>query len=502
MSNANANVLDIAKRRGFFWPAGEIYGGCAGFYTYGPLGALLKLRVEQLLRDHYINNEGCLLVEAPVLTTEDPWVASGHVESFTDMTIDCSKCGEPYRADHLLEEKLKKSVEGMSLVKIKGLIKKHDVRCPKCGGPLVDVYDYNMMFKTYIGPGKNKVAGNLRPETAQTTYMPFKRLFELGRKKLPLGVIQFGRSFRNEISPRQGLVRLREFSQAEAQFFLDPKEKSKHPKFDLVKKRSLLVLTKHDQVKDKPENTMDVSGLVRKKLTNEWIAYFLAVSVDLFEKMGIDPSRLRCRQHKDDERSFYSSDTWDVEFMSDTYGRIELVGIADRTDYDLRRHQEFSKQSMEVNMEGKKFIPHVVEVAYGIDRPLYSILESCMKRDGDRTYLTFPPSVSPYQVAVFPLVKKDGLPKKAMEIYDLLREAGFYVLYDQGFIGRLYYRQDEAGTPYCITYDYDSKKDKSVTIRDRDNQRQIRVKIKDIVPTMDRIIRGQVKFARAGKPIR
>jgi glycyl-tRNA synthetase len=496
------NVLDIAKRRGFFWPSFEIYGSVGGFYTYGPLGALLKLRIEQIIRNHYVNNEGCLLIEAPLLSPEDPWVASGHVESFTDMTIECNKCGEPYRADHLLEEKIKKSVEGMSLTKIKDLIKKNDVRCPRCGGALENIYDYNMMFKTFIGPGKNKIAGDLRPETAQTTYMPFRRLFELGRKKLPLGVIQFGKSFRNEISPRQGLVRLREFSQAEAQFFLDPKEKKKRSNFDLVKKKKLKVLTKHDQVKNKPVNAMEASGLVRKKLTNEWIAYFLAVSVKLFEDMGIDGSRLRCRQHKDDERSFYSTDTWDVEYVSDTYGFIELVGIADRTDYDLKRHQEFSKQSMEVNMEGRKFVPHVVEIAYGIDRPVYSVIESCLKKDGDRTYLSFPPAVSPYQVAVFPLVKKDGLPGKAKEIQKMLLDAGFYALYDQGFIGRLYYRQDEAGTPFCITYDYDSKQDKSVTIRKRDDQKQIRVKIKDVVDVMGDIIGGRIKFEKAGKLIK
>ncbi len=498
----NDNVLDIAKRRGFFWPSGEIYGGCAGFYTYGPLGSLLKLRIEQMIREHYVNNEGCLLVEAPVLTPEDPWVASGHVESFTDMIIECQRCGEPYRADHLLEEKTKKSTDGMSLPKIKGLIKKHDIKCPKCGGNLANIYDYNLMFKTYIGPGKNKVAGDLRPETAQTTYMPFRRLFELGRKHLPLGVIQFGRSFRNEISPRQGLVRLREFSQAEAQFFIDPKEKARHPKFDTVKKKELLVLTKQDQVKNSKENVMKASGLVRKRLTNEWIAYFLAVSVELFEKMGMDGSKLRCRQHKDDERSFYSTDTWDVEFMSDVYGKIELVGIADRTDYDLKRHQEFSKQSMEVNMDGRKFVPHIVEVAYGIDRPLYSILESTLKKDGDRVYFSFPATVSPYQVAVFPLVKKDGLPKHAKDIYGMLRNAGFYVLYDEGFIGRLYYRQDEAGTPFCITYDYDSLKDKSVTIRNRDDQKQIRVEVKDLVQIMERIMRDQLEFANAGKLIK
>jgi glycyl-tRNA synthetase len=498
----SVNVLDIAKRRGFFWPSFEIYGSCGGFYTYGPLGALLKLRIEKLLRDHYVNREGCLLVEAPILTPEEPWVASGHVESFTDMNVECRKCGEPHRADQLLEEKTGHSAEGLSLKEIMDAIRKHGIKCTKCGGELGEPYDYNLMFKTYIGPGKNKITGVLRPETAQTTYMPFRRLFELGRKKLPLGVIQLGRSYRNEISPRQGLVRLREFSQAEVQFFLDPKGIAKHPQFDRVKKRKFAVLTKGDQKKSLRGKPMALAEIVKKKHTNEWIAYHLATAWKLFEEMGIDPKRLRLRQHKDDERSFYSTDTWDVEYISDTFGRIELVGVADRTDYDLKRHQEFSKQKMAVNIDGKVFIPHVVEVAYGIDRPVYSVIESSVKLDGDRVYFSFPPTVSPYQVAVFPLVKKDGLPKIAKGVYDALNDAGFYALYDEGFIGRLYYRQDEAGTPFCVTIDHDTKKDKAVTLRNRDNQRQIRVKIKDVPDVLGKVINGWMKFEKAGKPVK
>lgn len=496
------NVLDIAKRRGFFWPSFEIYGGCGGFYTYGPLGSLLKLRIEKILRDHYVNNEGCLLIEAPILSPEDPWVASGHIESFTDMNVECKKCGEPHRADHLLEDKTKKSAEGLSLKEIMDGIRKNGIKCVKCGGELGDPYDYNMMFKTYIGPGKNKITGCLRPETAQTTYMPFRRLFELGRKKLPLGVIQFGRVFRNEISPRQGLLRLREFNQAEIQFFMYPNGKSRHSKFDRVKRRKLSVLTKGDQAKNRKDSTVKVADLVKKKHTNEWIAYHLSTAIELFEKMGIEGKRLRCRQHKDDERSFYSSDTWDVEYMSDMFGAIELVGIADRTDYDLKRHQDFSKQKMEVNIDGEIFIPHVIEVAYGTDRPVYSVIESCMKRAGDRVYLSFPPTVSPYQVAVFPLVKKDGLQKMARDVYDELNDNGFYALYDEGFIGKLYYRQDEAGTPFCVTVDYDTKKDKAVTLRDRDNQKQVRIKIKDLVDVLGKVMNGQLKFEKAGKLIK
>jgi glycyl-tRNA synthetase len=495
----NGSVIEVAKRRGFFWPSFEIYGSCAGFYTYGPLGALLKLRIEKLLRDHYVNAEGCMLIEAPTLTLQEPWIASGHVKSFADMNVECTKCAEPYRADHLITQKTGMATEGMSLEKVSEVIRKEGIKCQKCGGALGEPFHYNLMFTTSIGPGKNKVIGCLRPETAQTTYMPFRRLFELGRKKLPMGVIQLGKSFRNEISPRQGLVRLREFSQAEAQFFLDPENKKTHPRFAQVKGVKLKVVTKGDQQK---EIFMTAGQLVKDGHAGEWVAYYLATSIGLFGKMGMDPKSLRCRQHRDDERSFYSSDTWDVEYDSHEFGKIELVGIAERTDYDLRRHQEVSRQKMEVNVDGRVFIPHVVEVAYGIDRPVYTSIEACARKDGDRAYFAFPPTVSPYQVAVFPLVRKDGLPELAHDVFSALNAAGFYALYDEGFIGKLYYRQDEAGTPFCVTVDYDTQKDKSVTLRNRDDQKQVRVKIKDLPEALAKVMSGSMDFSKAGKPIK
>jgi glycyl-tRNA synthetase len=496
------DILDIAKRRGFFWPSFEIYQGCSGFYTYGPLGTLMKLRIENLIREHYMIREGCLTIEAPTLTIEDPWVASGHVDSFTDMTIECQKCGEAYRADHLVEENTKNDTEGMSLGEIQKIIKEKGIKCPKCKGNLGGMYDYNLMFKTYIGAGKNKVSGYLRGETAQTTYMPFKRVFDLGRRRLPMGVIQFGKVFRNEISPRQGLIRLREFSQAEAQFFMHPKQKNTHPGFSDVKDLSIPVLTKQNQIKNQDPKTMKMSDAVRKKYASESIAYYLGKSINLYKQMGIDPKRLRLRQHKDDERSFYSNDTWDIEFISDNYGKIELVGIADRTDYDLKRHMELSGHDMNISWEGEKFIPHVIEVAYGIDRPIYCVMESCLKEDGDRIYFAFPPKVSPYQVAVFPLVRKDGLPKLAKDVFGMLKACGFLVLYDEtGSIGKMYYRQDEAGTPYCVTVDYDSKKKKDITLRNRDNQKQIRVKIKDLPGALGKLFDGG-EFDKMGKPVK
>ncbi|MEM5797803.1 MAG: glycine--tRNA ligase [Candidatus Aenigmatarchaeota archaeon] len=468
------DLLEIAKRRGFFWPAFEIYQGCSGFYEYGPVGALLKMRIEDFLRKVFVIDEGCLLFEGPILTTQDPWVASRHMEFFTDFTIECQTCGEAYRADHLLEEERGIKTDGMSLGQIQKEIENAKISCPKCGGKLGSVYDYNLMFKTEIGPGKRKISGALRPETAQVTYMSFKRLYEIGRKNLPFGVLQIGKSFRNEISPRKAVVRLREFSQAEAQFFLAPDMKAKHPKFSDVENEKISCLKKDW----KKEKMIRVSEL--KQYTSEWIAYWVGRCVQIFEKMGIDRNRLCARQHKDTERAFYSLDTWDIEFLSDIFGRIELVGISDRTDYDLSRHAQLSGADLTIDYNGKKIIPHVIEVAFGIDRPLFSLMESCLKADKKRIYFSFPPLISPYQMAVFPLVSKDGLPEKAKEVYNMLKSKGWFVVYDEGFIGRLYYRQDEIGTPFCITIDHQTLEDDTVTIRNRNDQSQKRVEIKKL----------------------
>ncbi|MBS3054104.1 MAG: glycine--tRNA ligase [Candidatus Aenigmarchaeota archaeon] len=479
-------IEEIAKNRGFFWPSQEIYGGVSGFYEYGPLGALLKKHIQDMILDYYVMQEGCLAIEAPVLTSISPWIASGHVESFADRMTECEKCGEPYRADHIIEEKTGKGAEGKSMAEMDAILKENNIRCPKCKGVLGKVYDYNMMFRTFIGPGKNKIEGALRPETAQTTYMPFRRLYEIARRKMPFGVIQIGKSFRNEISPRKALIRQREFTQAEIQFFTPP-ALDEWKNFDEIAGMEAEALVKGSEKTVK----MKFSDLVSKKHAKQPIAYFLARSLELFRKMGMDMKKLRLRQHRDDERSFYSSDTWDVEFLSDKYGVVELVGIADRTDYDLKRHQEQSKQSMEVTFDGKKFIPNVIEVAYGIDRPVICIMESVMKEEKERLFFSFPAAISPYQVAVFPLVRKDNLPVKARYIFDLLRKR-YYTAYDEtGSIGRMYYRQDEAGTPLCITVDYDTLEDGTVTIRERDTQKQIRVHEDVLIDSIQRIFDGE-----------
>lgn len=467
-------IEEIAKRRGFFWPAFEIYQGCSGFYEYGPTGTLLKRHIEDAITKSFIIEEGFICVECPTLTPIDPWVASGHVENFTDTMVECTNCGEVYRADHLVD----KNTDNLSVKEIENIIKEQ-IKCPKCKGELGRVYDYNLMFKTYIGPGKNKVEGALRPETAQTTYIAFNRLFEIVRKKIPFGVIQIGKSYRNEISPRKGLIRLREFSQAEAQYFINPDDKCKK---DLG----------NETIRIHPKNSKNVIKIKANELiryTNSYIAYFIVKSFKLFKTLGINKERLICRQQNDVERAFYSMDTWDIEFVSDIYGRIELVGIANRGDYDLKRHTELSGVDLRIDVDGKKIIPHVIEVAYGIDRPLWCILESCIKEKKNRILFEFPPQIAPYNVAVLPLVRRDGLPERARKIVNVLKKEGFYVLYDEtGSIGRMYYRQDEIGTPFCITVDYETLKNEDVTIRDRDTQKQIRVRIKNLPQKLHSLI--------------
>ncbi len=491
-------ILELAKRRGFFWPAFEIYGGGAGFYEYGPYGTLLKLRIESLIRDFYVIHEDCLLFEAPALTPMQPWVASGHATNFVDVQTECTKCGESFRADHWVEEKTGKLPGDLSPDGLDAAIRAAKIKCPRCSNPLSKPSAFNMMFQTSIGPGKNKLPATLRPETAQTTYMAFRRLSEIARRQLPFGVLQLGKSFRNEISPRKAIIRLRELTQMEVQFFVDPARKSTHPKFSSVRSRSVPVLTKDNQTKPKP---MSIGDLVAKKHASEFIAYYLARSLELSEHMGIDGTKLRLRQHRDDERSFYSADTWDVEYVSDHFGVIELCGIADRTDYDLGRHQETAKVDLALDVNGKKILPHVIEAAYGIDRPLYCVLESCYQKDSDRAVLKLPPAMAPIQVAVFPLVKKDGLPETAQQIHETLKQAGFYAVYDEGFIGKVYYRQDEIGTLAAVTVDYDTKTGQTVTLRDRNTQQQIRLPITDLVPAIRKLLAG-ASISTLGKPVK
>ena len=476
MKMINDSISDIGKRRGFMYPSFEIYGGLSGFFDYGPMGSRIKQNIEDLLRRHYVVRQGCFEVQCPTISPEDVWIASGHVGSFSDLVVECQKCKNAYRADKLLDE-VGEPAEGKPPEQVKALMRKHGISCPKCGSEFEDPYKSDLMFETSVGSKNSRKVAYLRPETAQTTYLSFKRYWEYARKKLPFGIIQIGHSFRNEISPRQGMIRLREFKQAEIQFFMDPGQKA--DKVGGIGDRKVTIQDKKDRIH---EDIFICEAIDCQMIGIPFLAYQLAKSMDIFEGMGINPKRLRLRQHRKDELAFYSSDTWDVEYESESFGKIELVGIADRGDYDLGRHMQHSGMDMRVSYGGEKFIPHVIEVAYGIDRPFYCILESCLKNDGERSLFEFPTSIAPYRAAVFSLVKKGGLREKADDIHSRLVDQGVHSMADHaGSIGKRYARADEIGIPLCITVDYDTLCDGTVTIRDRDTKQQKRISTDELL---------------------
>jgi glycyl-tRNA synthetase len=336
----NKDILELATRRGFLWPSYEIYGGVGGFYDYGPLGATLKKKVEDVWRDQYCAKEGFLEISSPSVSPEEVFVASGHVNSFVDPLVECKKCGSTFRADHVIQEVVDIKTDGLSFEELEEALEKNAIKCPSCNGGFGGVWSYNLMFKTHIGPGEKRV-GYLRPETAQGMFTLFNRLYSFYRKKLPFGVAQLGRAYRNEISPRQGVIRLREFNQAEVEIFVDPNEKTHenfasatNVKLDLVPNEgNKLQITAGDAVK---------RGIV----AHELLAYQLVLVKRFLDNVGLTGERIRFRQHKETEMAHYAADCWDAEIKTEKYGWIEAVGIADRTCFDLEAHEKESGQEL------------------------------------------------------------------------------------------------------------------------------------------------------------
>ena len=331
-------VFELAKRRGFLYPSFDPYGGAAGFYDYGPLGAQLKASIENLFRRIFVVEEGCAEISCPAVTIEEVFIASGHAAKFDDPVVRCQNCKSPFRADHLIEEA---GFTGNAAIlkneEIDAVVEEKGVKCKNCGGAFGNAYRQNLMFKTEIGPGSGKV-GYLRPETAQGIFVDYPYLYRYFREQLPFGVCQIGRAYRNEISPRQGVIRLREFNQMEVEVFIDP-EHLTHPKFRRVKSTELQLLPKPG----KDLVTMTVGDAVKKKIiANQALAYYIVLVHRLLTSAGLDPKRLRFRQHLDDEKAHYARDTWDAEFQSERFGWVECVGIADRSAFDLTQHAKAS----------------------------------------------------------------------------------------------------------------------------------------------------------------
>ncbi len=374
-------VMDLAKRRGYLWSSFEIYGGIAGFVDYAPLGTMLKNNIINTWRKHYIINEEFYEIDSPTITPYEVLKASGHVDNFTDPMVECKECLESFRADHIIEENIDIDTEGKTLEELNNLIQKHNIRCPKCGGEFGDVKKYNLMFLTSIGPG-GKRTGYMRPETAQGIFIQFRRLASFFRNKLPFGVAQIGKSYRNEISPRQGVIRLREFTQAEAEFFVHPKIKN-HKRFKDVENDIIPLLPadrQMDETLSSEEKIINLSlkeAVEKRIIRHETIAYFVAITKRFLMDIGIDINRLRFRQHLPDEMAHYAIDCWDAEIYTDRFGWIECVGIADRTDYDLKAHMNHSGVDLSVFVEFDE--PKEIEI-YDIELN-YKVVGKVFKKD-------------------------------------------------------------------------------------------------------------------------
>ena len=469
-------IMEVCLKRGIFYPSAEIYGTLAGFYDYGAAGNRIRLRLEDYWRKRMLRIEGNLHEISPALISpEGVWKASGHLEHFTDPIVMCRKCKTQYRADELLEERLKESFEGLTNKEMDGIIAKHKITCGKCKGELSEVGFVNLMFSFDVG-SSGGLTGYLRPETAQGSYTVFRREYKANRERLPLGLAIVGKAFRNEISPRQGLFRMREFTQAELQVFMEPSQLESHEDFDAVKGMELPVVlakSRHEGVK-----AIKCADLVKKGYKKRYV-YYMAQIFLFYRGLGIE--KMRFWEKNEEERAFYNRYHFDLEAWFDSYSQYKEVAACHyRTDYDLSRHQKHSGQGMEISKDGKKFVPHVVELTFGIDRTFFLLLDNAFREEKERAYFALPVAVSPYDAGIYPLVNKDGVGEKAREVYGSLWKH-YDVFYDDGgSIGRRYARADEIGIKYGITIDYDTLKDDTVTIRERDSTKQRRVGIKDI----------------------
>ncbi|WP_411676309.1 glycine--tRNA ligase [Caproicibacter sp.] len=438
-------IVALCKNRGFVFAGSEIYGGLSNAWDYGPLGVEFKNNVKAAWRKKFVQESPYNVgLDSAILMNPEVWVASGHVGGFSDPLMDCRDCKTRHRADKLIEDFTGESADGWSNDKMMEFIREHHIKCPNCGSEnFTDIRQFNLMFKTFQGvteDTKNEIY--LRPETAQGIFVNFANVQRTTRRKIPFGIAQIGKSFRNEITPGNFLFRLREFEQMELEFFC------------------------------KPDTDLD------------WFHFWKDFCEKWLHDLGLTNENLRLRDHDKEELSFYSKATTDIEYLF-PFGWGELWGIADRTNYDLSRHQEHSGKSLEFfDPETKEhYVPYVIEPSLGADRVALAFLcdaydEETLEGGDTRVVLRLHPALAPYKAAVLPLSKK--LNDRAQEVYSVLAKR-FAVDYDDaGSIGKRYRRQDEIGTPFCITFDFDSETDGCVTVRDRDTMKQERIAIEKL----------------------
>jgi len=497
-------LMGYVYQKGFVYgPSPEIYGGVAGFFDFGPVGKTLKNNIENAIRKKF-NKFQFFEVECPIVTPKIVWEASGHLGGFSDPLVKCLKCSAIWRVDNLISEQADVDADSMTIEQLSDYLKDKSVNCPSCGTRLPsDVKKQSLMLKTQVGLD---VEMYNRPETATTTYLPFLNYLKFYRDKLPLGVFQIGNAYRNEISPRQHVIRGREFTQAEAQLFLFKDQKENFERFEDVKDVVLPFLTAQNQKSEKGIVRMSLGDAIKKKvLKNKAYAWCLGITYVLFRELGLSDENLRYKQHMPEKLAFYADDAWDLEVKFNSFGWVECCGVHDRTDYDLTTHGKFSgKELVALNpLTNKKEVPHILEIAMGPNRMLLAVLDNFYDKKAEeagKTKLKIPAKLAPIKVAIFPLMKKEPLQKVADRIFEELSSDFLVVSDESGSIGKRYLRQDEVGTPICITVDYDSvDKDNSVTIRDRDSEKQVRVKISELRDVVRKVVNEGADILKFGK---
>ncbi len=453
MSVTMEKIVNLSKRRGFIYPSCEIYGGFANTYTYGPYGVELKNNIKNIWWKYFVQSRADMVgMDGNILLHPKVWEASGHLAGFNDAMVDCKVCKARFRADTLIEDILGIDVEGKPLEEMEKIIKENKIKCPKCGNSdFTKVRKFNMMFKTHTGTTDDETSvAYLRPETAQAIFMTFNNIIDTMRVKIPFGIGQIGKAFRNEITPGNFIYRLIEFEQMEIEYFITP------------------------------EIWEDIFKHWQEEMW-KWCT----------EILGLDEDNLRIYEHPKEKLSHYSKRTIDIEYKY-PFGFKELYGLAYRTDFDLRNHQEASGKSTEYfdQRNNRKFIPHVIEPTFGVDRSVLVVLLDNYKEEDaptakgtmeTRTVLKFPHHLAPIKIAVLPLSKKPELTGEAKKIFDMLRKHWVCEYDETQSIGRRYRRQDEIGTPFAVTFDFDSLDDKKVTIRDRDTMKQERIPINNLI---------------------
>lgn len=449
-------IVALCKRRGFIYPGSEIYGGFANTYSFGPYGAQLKKNVKDLWWQTFVQKRRDMVgLDGPILLHPKAWAASGHLEGFNDALIDCKACKGRFRCDHLIEEALGENADGLTLKQMTDLIQTRKVKCPKCGAQdFTEARHFNLMFSTQMSKtgGDGEIA-YLRPETAQAIFLDYKNIIDTMRVRIPFGVAQIGKAFRNEITPGNFVFRVIEFEQMEIEYFIREAD--------------------------------------WQKIFNTW----LKSMHDWCKLIGLNPARVHEKEHPKEQLSHYSKRTVDLVYDF-PFGTSELYGLAYRTDFDLTRHAEFSGQPLVyTDPETKeKFVPHVIEPTFGVERTILALLcdaydEETLENGETRTVLHLSPRIAPVKVAVFPLMKKEPLSEKAQKVFETLQEITACEYDESGAIGKRYRRQDELGTPFCVTIDFDTLENDTVTLRDRDSMKQERVPIAQLV----QILQGKLR---------